>query len=405
MKRQTYSVLFFLKRSKKLRNGLVPVYARITVNGERTQFSCQIEVEESQWDSSNGCVKGNTKAAKNINEQLEIIRMNIRQHKVALEEKGEIISSTSLHDHYKGLDNDRKMVLELFKEHNEKLLPLIGKGYSNETLKRFETCYRHVQNFIKAKYKKNDMDVNDITPRFVSDFEYYFRAERNCNNNTSLKYIKNFKKIIKNALANGWMKKDPFANIRFKWESTNMAFLNEEEFERLRAAKFKNARLQTIKDIYLFCCFTGLAFVDVQHLEPKHIEITKGQYWIRKNRHKTKSQCVIPVLQPAIELIEEYRSHPISQKNNRVFPVPSNQKMNAYLKEIADVCGIDKNLTTHTARHTFATTVTLGNQISIEVVSKMLGHSSINMTKRYARVVDDLINKDMQKLYTKYSRV
>jgi len=198
---------------------------------------------------------------------------------------------------------------------------------------------------------------------------------------------------------------DPFINVKFRLDDVDMDFLDEDELNRLLKKEFKFERLQVVKDTYLFCCFTGLAFVDVKSLVYSDIETRDGKLWIKKRRQKTKNWCHIPLLPPAVQLVNKYKSHSYCLKNGCVLPVFSNQKMNAYLKEIADLTGIEKNLSTHTARHTFATTVTLANQISIEVVSKMLGHSSINMTKKYARVVDDLINRDMQKIYGKYEGV
>ena len=203
-------------------------------------------------------------------------------------------------------------------------------------------------------------------------------------------------------MANGWLKVDPFATIKFHFDQVDMDFLTKEELDTVIKKQFKIERIQQVKDVYLFCCFTGLAFIDVKNLSYSEIEDVNGKLWIKKRRQKTKNWCNIPLLEPAVQIMNKYKNHPVCIKNDRVLPVLSNQKMNAYLKEIADLCGIDKKLSTHTARHTFATTVTLSNHISIEVVSKMLGHSSINMTKKYARVVDDLISKDMMKIQDKY---
>jgi len=249
------------------------------------------------------------------------------------------------------------------------------------------------------------MKLQDINSMFVSNFEFYLKTTRNCCNNTTIKYIKNFKKIIRIALANGWMKADPFSNISYHLDEVDMAYLTETELKLLMNKNFELERLQQVKDVYIFCCFTGLAFVDVMNLKYTDIEDKDGRLWIKKKRQKTKNWCAIPLLEPALILMEKYRMHPRCIAKGCVMPVITNQKMNAYLKEISDLSGIKKNLSTHTARHTFATTVTLANQVSMEVVSKMLGHSGINMTKKYARVVDDLINRDMQKLTGMYSAV
>jgi site-specific recombinase XerD len=201
------------------------------------------------------------------------------------------------------------------------------------------------------------------------------------------------------------MKRDPFATIKFHLDDVDMDFLNEKELNTLINKEFEILRMQQVKDVYLFCCFTGLAFVDVSSLKNADIVEKDDELWIQKQRRKTKNWCHIPLLAPAKMILDKYQNHPICQKKGLLLPVLTNQRMNSYLKEIADVTGINKNLSTHTARHTFATTVTLANQVSMEVVSKMLGHSSINMTKKYARVVDDLIKKDMQKLTGLYSAV
>jgi site-specific recombinase XerD len=313
-----------------------------------------------------------------------------------------ILSALELRNGYLGLETDTKTILEIFREHNEKCKALKNIDFAPGTVERYNTTCDHVHDFIKTKYKKEDLPLNQITPMFISDFESYLKITRKCCHNTSIKYIKNFKKIVRIALANGWMKSDPFSNIKYHLDEVDMDFLNEKELEALQNKEFSIARLQIVKDVYLFCCFTGLAFVDVKSLLHSDLEDRNGKLWIKKRRQKTKNWCHIPMLLPAVRIMDKYREHPLCLKSGLILPVPSNQKMNAYLMEIADLTGIEKHLSTHTARHTFATTVTLANQVSIEVVSKMLGHSSINMTKKYARVVDDLINRDMQKIYRKY---
>ncbi len=405
MARVTFKVLFYIKRTKTLKDGTAPVYARVTVNGQRVEFGAQQSIEEDLWDNKKGCARGSSKEAKELNSSLDLIKAQLQQHKMELSEQGKLITAESLKDAYLGIEDERKTILDVFKEHNEQCKGLINIDFAPGTYKRYETCYRHVERFISDKYKKSDVQLNAVTAKFVKDFEFYLKVKRKCNHNSTVKYLKNFKKITRVALANGWLKTDPFSNIKFRLEEVDMDFLNEDELNTMMQKKFDIERLQQVKDVYLFCCFTGLAFTDVKSLVYNDIVEKDGQLWIKKKRQKTKNWCNIPLLAPAVQLMDKYKDHSVCQINKTVFPVLSNQKMNAYLKEIADLCGIKKNLSTHTARHTFATTVTLANQISIEVVSKMLGHSSITMTKKYARVVDDLISKDMQKLYGKYKSV
>ncbi|MEI6766373.1 MAG: site-specific integrase [Bacteroidota bacterium] len=405
MKRTTFNMLFFVKRTRALKNGMLPIYARITMNGERAEFVTQREIPEEHWDTSKNRAKGNTKAAAEINDYLDQIKSKLREHKVMLEDHNETVTPFTLRDRYMGLDSSTKTILGIFDDHNEKCTGLMNIDFAPATVERYITTRKHIHDFIKWKYRREDVSINEVTPMFVSDFEYYLKKNRNCCNNTAIKYIKNFKKIVRIALANNWMKIDPFRNIKYHLDEVDMDYLTESELNLLMNKEFKILRVQQVKDIYLFCCFTGLAFIDVKSLKASDIETRDGRLWIKKRRQKTNNWCNIPMLPPAVQLMNKYKNHPYCMKTGLLLPVSSNQRMNAYLKEIADVCGIKKNLSTHTARHTFATTVTLANQISMEVVSKMLGHSSINMTKKYARVVDDLINRDMEKIYGKYDKL
>ena len=407
MKRPKFSLLFFVKRTKALKDGKLPIYARITINGERAEFVIQSTIEEENWDSERGFAKGKTKQAKIINDYLDLVKSKIREFKVYMEDHKEPLTAKVIRDKFLGIEekNNCKKLLEIFQEHNNKCTMLINKDFAPATVVRYKTSYKHLMEFIKLKYKKADLFLDEITPMFVSDFDCFLKTTKNCCNNSAIKHLKSLKKIVRIALANGWMKNDPFANKRFHLDNVDLAYLTTDELNTLIKKEFEIERLQLVKDIYLFCCFTGLAFIDIKNLTCTEVVEDSGKMWIKKKRQKTKNWCHIPLLPPALSLIEKYKNNPTCLKNGLVLPVLSNQKMNAYLKEIADLCGINKHLSTHTARHTFATTVTLTNQISMEVVSKMMGHSSINMTKKYARVVDDLIKLDMEKIVNKYNTV
>lgn len=405
MKRATFTVLFYIKRTKKMKDGTSPIYARITVNRQRSEFALQKSINEKDWNKHKGCVRGYSKTAKQLNLSLDIVKSKLYRHKMEIESLGKEVTASNLKEAHLGILKNKKTILEVFREHNERCKNLINIDFAPGTYERYNTCYHHVESFIDFMYHKNDIPLIEMAPVFVKDFEFYLKTERNCAHNTTTKYLKNLKKITRIALSNGWMKADPFSNTKFHLNEVDMDFLNEKELNTIIQKKFEIQRLQQVKDVYLFCCFTGLAFADVKSLRYSDIEEVEDKQWIKKKRQKKKKWCNIPILEPAILIMNKYKYHPICKKNNTVFPVLTNQKMNAYLKEIADLCGIRKNLSTHTARHTFATTVTLSNQVSIEVVSKMLGHSSINMTKKYARVVDDLISKDMEKIYSKYDSV
>jgi site-specific recombinase XerD len=404
MKRITFNLLFYPKRTSLKKDGTCPVYARITVNGQRVDFVTTVSVPENDWDSHTGRVKSSNKRFRLQNDELDDIWYRIQEQRRKMEMLNEPITPFTLRDRYMGVDNRTMTILQVFDEHNQKCRGLMNNGFAEATVERYETTRKHLAEFIGVKYGKPDLLLKELNPAFINNFEYFLKTTHKCNHNSTTKYLKNFKKITRIALANDWMEKDPFAPIKFHLDEVDMAFLTEEELQRMMTMQISNDRLNRIRDIYVFSCFTGLAFSDAQGLRHENIEELKGQKWIVVRRKKTNQMCRIPLLPPALAVLEKYKDDPYCIKTGLVLPIPSNQKTNAYLQEIANLASIDKHLSTHTARHTFATTVTLSNNISIEVVAKMLGHSSINMTKKYARVVDDFISKDMEKIQEKYGK-
>ncbi len=404
MSRITFSMLFFVRKANNNNSKGLSLYARITQRGKRVNFSLNKTVNPEDWDPNGGCVRIASKQAKELNSFIEKVRHKINMIKMELEDRNKEVTPEMLRDIYLGQNPDQKGLLKLFDEHNEKAEKLLDIDFAAGTVERYITCRKHVAEFIKKKYKKDEVLLKDVNHQFIIDFEFYLKTERKCCHNTTVKYIKNFKKIIRLAMANDLIKVDPFRNIRYHLDDVDMAYLNEEEMDLIMNKKFVADRINIVRDIYLFCCYTGLAFTDVKSLCPDDLHTEKdGSMWIKKKRRKTKNWCHIPLFPAAVEILNYYKTHPLCVEKKLCLPVLSNQKMNSYLKEIADVCGIKKELSTHTARHTFATTVTLKNKVSIEVVSKMLGHSSINMTKKYARVVDELIKDDMAKLMGKFT--
>lgn len=296
----------------------------------------------------------------------------------------------------------QRFILQVYAEHNADLKSRINRGVSRATYIRHESSKNNIERFIKANYKKDDYSLMDIDHAFITKYEVFLRTIRKCNNNSTVKYIRNFGKVIRLSLENEWITHDPMRKIKLRLEEVNKPFLNREELEALIQKKFDIIRIAQVRDIFLFCCFTGLSYVDAKSLCFHDIEKgVDGNLWIRKQRHKSKQWAHIPLLPVAKEIINRYTYNNICLKKGVLLPVLSNQKMNAYLKEVADLCGITKNLTTHCARHTFATTVTLANRISMESVSKMLGHSSLKMTQKYARILDSTIGQEMNQLAEK----
>ena len=406
-KRSTFSQLVFVKKHRKNSNGEVPIYLRITLNGNKLEMALHLSIDLKIWDVRSGNAIGSTKKAKNINNSIMSIKSSIYENYKYLRETKKEITPQLIKNAYLGIKNDnRKTILEIFKEHNEEIYTLLNIDYSLSTIKKYNTTYIHTERFIKNKYMKDDLFIEDINNKFVSNFEIYLKTEKNCSHNTTMKYLKHIKKIIRIAMANGWLHKDPFANYKMKFKTVDRPFLTEEELNTLINKKFSIQRLEFVKDSFLFSCFTGLAHSDLKKLTPKDIRTgSDGNKWVMINRTKTNMSSHIPVLPVTAMLIEKYKDNPYCLDKGVLLPVLSNQKMNAYLKEIADLCGIEKNLTSHIARHTFATTVTLNNDVPIETVSKMLGHSSIKMTKIYAKLLDKKVGRDMAHLQDKFNMI
>ena len=384
MERNYFSILFFIKRTKLLKNGEAPICLRITVNGKRAEVQIKRSVEVNKWNNQKECAIGRDNKTLELNHYLETVRTKILRIHRQLEQDNKPITAEILKCHYYGESETPKMLLEVFKEHNQKCSELIGKDYVRARVMYYERTARYLSEFIKQNHRLSDIPLKDIDYNFIQAFEHFVKTVKNCQQNATVKHLKNFKRIIRIALLNHWIISDPFAEIHFKQTPTNRDFLLEEELQLILRKQFNIPRLETVKDIFIFCCFTGLAFTDVQHLTPEHILCdNKGEYWIRKPREKTTNMCNIPLLEIPLKLIDKYKHHPECERKNIVFPVPSNQRMNSYLKEIADLCGIKKNLSTHVARHSF-TCIALANKVSMESIAKMLGHSNIKTTKIYA---------------------
>ncbi|HPQ35880.1 MAG TPA: site-specific integrase [Tenuifilaceae bacterium] len=398
MKRTTFTVLFYLKRAKLLRTGETPIYCRVTVNGSRFEFSIKRSVNPDNWNSAKACATGGAKY-REINNRLDQIKYKLYESQKLLEDRGRSVTAENLQKAYNGKFEEEKNLIELYQDHNDSMQKLIGNSVAEDTHARHETSKNHLKSFLISKYGRKDIPVCEINQKFIKDYEVYLRSDRGCNNNTTVKYIKNFKKIVKIAFANGWIKSDPFIGIKYRLEETDMVFLTQMELEMIEKKEIDIDRIGQVRDVFLFCCYTGLAFVDVKNLKPEDISVgVDGKKWIVKRRQKSQQKFSIPLIEKALHIIIRYKNNPYCNKKGVLLPVLSNQKMNAYLKEVADICKVKKNLTTHAARHTFATTVTLANGISMEVVSKMLGHSSIEMTKHYARITEQLISNEMAKL-------
>ena len=397
MERTTFGLLFYIRRDKTNKKGEAPVFMRLTINGERADASIKRFIEPHAWNSAKGKANEKSRGGKDLNLYLDAISANILRIQRDLELDKKEVSAQIILNRYLGKEqSDRHTLMEVFRAHNEKCRALSGISLAPGTVIRYETTLRLTEEFLQKSYQKEDCYLDEVTNQFIEDFEFFLKTVRRCCHNTTSKYLMNFKKIVRIALAKGWMKKDPFAQIRFHLDPVEREFLEKQELKAMLNKAISIPRLAQVRDIFCFCCLTGLAFTDVQQLKEEHLVADiHGKIWIRKARQKTKNMCNIPLLDEAQKIIDRYREHPYCQTHDVLLPVCSNQKMNSYLMELADICGIRKNLSTHCARHTFAT-LTLASGATIDNVAKMLGHANVNMTRRYAKVLDSSIMRDME---------
>lgn len=401
--RQTISVKFFARKDRAKAEGLVPVFMRIGIGPKRLNMITKIHVKYEDWSISNGMLKGNTDEARRVNKILEGFKMKAFDYQRELMNEGKDVTIESMKAKWYRVSLEKpRMVMDVFRQHNEQMKALVNREFSPRTLERYETSFRHTQEFMKWKYKINDIDIKQLKYEFITDYEFWLKSERNCDHNTSIKYLSNFKKIVHICIKNGWLDRDPFVGFKMAKREVERPFLVQEELDKIINKQFLMPRMSQVRDIFIFCCYTGLAYADVEKLTREEITTgIDGEKWIWTSRQKTDSTTRVPLLPPALEILDRHKDDPQCVNKGRILPVLSNQKMNSYLKEIADACGITKKMTFHTARHTFATTVTLSNGVPIETVSKMLGHRNMKTTQHYAKILDLKVSEDMNKLRSK----
>lgn len=395
--RQTFNVLFFIRKTRALKSGENPIMLRISIAGQLSEIQLKRAVKPNLWNQNKERCTGKDAASVEINRYLESVKLRLFEIHRKMEEEGKLINPMEIKRKFLGLDEEYKMFFQIFQEHNDKCRELIGKDYAKVTISRFETCLKYFREMSQIQYQRKDIPLKEVTNGMIHDYIHFLKAEKGLQENTVIRYMKVVKKVLNIAVNYDWIQKNPFGNIRFQEKEVHKEFLTKEELETLRTKEFDIPRLELVRDVFLVQCWTGLAFIDVSELKEEHIITDNdGNLWIRKERHKTGIMCNVPLLDVPLRIIEKYKDHPLCQKRGILLPVLSNQKMNSYLKEIADCCGIKKNLSTHTGRHTFCSVVTLANNVSLENIAKMVGHTNTRMTQRYAKVLDQSILRDMQ---------
>ena len=393
MKKNTFKVLFYLRGNHVNKDGTSAIMIRITVDGEMEQLSSKLYVDPKLWDTRAGRAIGRSAKILELNSRLNDIQVILKDHYYDIQRRHGYVTAEMVRNAYMGITQREESLLKLYEQHLADTKKLVGLSKADPTYRKYERMYRRVVEFMKKKYNITDIPLREIKYQFIVDLEFFLRTEYKYSQNTTYKCMKFFKQVINKAIRAGLITVDPFNGYKISIERVDRGFLSEDDLTKMMSKTFASKRLEQVRDIFIFACFTGLAYIDLANLRVDNIQkMFDGRLWIVTHRQKTNTKVTVPLLPPAIKILKKYEGEFVDGK---ILPIITNQKMNCYLKEIAEICGIEKNLTFHLARHTFATTMTLGKGVPIETVSKMLGHTNVQTTQIYARITNDKISKDM----------
>ncbi|SNB22459.1 Integrase family protein [Flavobacterium psychrophilum] len=401
MTTQSIKILFVISATRKNKKGLVPLVCRITYLGKRKPFATGLFINPNNWNSSFQLAKPPNEDSNQINTQLSLIKQEINQAFLFLQVQKKQFDVDDIYLKYKGEDaKQAKTLIEVFTIHNTKMNALVGIEYTKSTYSKFTEAKQHIEDFLMYQNKKKNILLEDISLKFLQDFDYYLKTKKSFKQITINKSIQRVRKIIKLAIAEGFLFTDPFLLYKPKKVINNVTYLTTEELFELENHTFSQPRLDQVRDMFVFCCYTGLPYQEMANLTKKNIvKKFDDKLWIDMYRQKTKKQLSVPLLPKAIEIITKY------QNENRLLPIITNQKFNSYIKEIAEIIGIEKKLTHHIARKTFATTVLLYNDVPMEIVSELLGHSKISTTQdHYAKVVQKKVSEHILTLGKKLDK-
>lgn len=399
------NITYTIRRNKARANGEVPIYMRINVNGVVKEVSTGEKVLPEEWDSSKSQVKGRSTEAIHTNNRLKTFEHKALEARNQLLQEGVEVTAQSVKDRMTGKDKLKKAipVMTIFDEHNEKMKKQIGNTYSESTFKKYRTCKKHMKAFLLEEYENKDYPISRVDQSFLEEFaDYLMSKDDPCSNNSARKYLTNFQKVVNLARRKKLLTENPYSGFKMKYEQRTPTVLTLDEVFRIHQKQFGNERLDRVKDVFVFACFTGFAYCDIEQLKKSDIQIgEEGEKFVRKSRTKTGQNALVPLLDIPLEIIEKYDDDPETVSGN-LLPVISNQKTNAYLKEIANICGIDKKLTFHVARHTCGT-ILLNLDMQMESVRQILGHADLRMTQHYAKLSQTKINADMAEVRKKLS--
>ncbi|MBD3638082.1 MAG: site-specific integrase [Crocinitomicaceae bacterium] len=405
---QKFNTLFHINK-QRIKNGTAPLYLRVYVNGTRSEISTPFRVAPEDWDIKQQRIKSGRKDALVVNVFLDEAKSKLNKIFVLSVTAGEVINAKKLRARFQGKEEEKpecKTIIDAFEYHNKKMEEKVKIGkITRKTLLRYQSTQKKLVIFMERQYKVDNMPLKDMRLSFITEFDHYLLTVEKLQANTAHKIIKIVKKIMNQAVALDWIPSNPFNQFKCSYKNPERIVLTQTEIDKLKNKELKIQRLEEVRDIFIFQCYTGFAYTDLYNFKRNDVVIgIDGDYWLSTYRQKTGTKENVPLLPVALEIIEKYKDHPDCVSKNKLLPVNSNYRYNAYLQELADLCGIDKKITTHIARHTFATTITLSNGVPIETVSKMLGHTRLATTQIYAKVLEDKVSQDMRVLKEKLNQ-
>lgn len=403
MKKLEFLKISFIIRKDRLIDGLAPIYLQLFLDSQRARISVNQKIEIEFWDDVYGRARGNSSKSILLNDYLAKIRLDVMRTYNELKLQEDELTVEMLRKKLSGTDEPKKKkLLEVAEIYNAQASKLIGIDISKITWGRYLTFAQKLKEFIKLKFNSDDLYIFQLKYSFIVEYDFYLKTEVKLHQNTIVKYIQYLNRVMEFAVNHEWADKNIFQNYKVSIKEAKREYLTGDELNRILEKEIKLPRLAEVRDCFVFCCYTGYAYKDATKLTPEHIVTgINGKKWIYTSRQKNDNTSNVPLLEPALEIIEKYKEHPLCNNKNRLLPMKSNQKLNAYLKELADLCQIEKPMTTHIARHTFATTVLLANGVSMEATSKMLGHSSIKTTQIYGKIVESRVGAEMDQLSEK----
>ena len=392
--RSTFNLLFYIKKSQPKKNGLCPVMGRITIDGQQVQFSCKFDIDPKLWDVDAGRAAGRSEQAREANRLLDQVGASLTKHYREIVNRDGYVSAEKVKNAYLGLDKRCETLLKVFERHNEDFERMYQAGSRSwRTLYKYQNVYKLLTEFIKFRYNRSDMALIEIQPAFITDFENWLRTEKDCGTTTVWLYMMPLRKMITIAQNNGWLQRDPFFEYSIKPEESDRGFLTKDEIKTLMEAQFDTDEKGLVRDMFIFCCFTGFAFTDLYTMSIDNLQdsFDSKHQWLVKRRGKTNVTSTVPLLEIPLKILDKYKG---MASGDKLLPVPSYERAKYLLGVIEKESGVEKHITWHMARHTYATEICLTNGVPIESLAKMLGHKNIRTTQIYAKITHEKLTHD-----------